>query len=400
MSRIISDILRAPEPAFSHIIADWERLAGRPSVDVKLTSELRRVVREIIRDLGLDARDTTPEELYYALTRRALDDNQRLAEHIGIKEADTPRILVKKIITFIEKLAVEREVWAVKNSVVKQLLKAHPPKKLMKISGFRSIDSVLKRQSTSELLALAALVEPADWVQKFHNRYKKLTSSDFDSRTSEVCIADSAQIEKLRSAEYLKHQLVLPQYELGSILVAPPAQRFAGDVLVFTTAILESLRACRIYSAYFRAMSVWPKFGENIVEALSQGLAQASKSQLNSGWPALHALPLEAAERLLAGLQPHLQPSDLHAPNSATVLAEVLPSFRFWVQRHYVCHPTKNGAVSCHLFDVAVNASNGLPYEQRVSAYGQGSLWNELSVRYLFHEPVARQTLKWYDGLT
>jgi hypothetical protein len=44
-------------------------------------------------------------------------------------------------------------VYSLKRNVAKELLRSHPPRRLMKQLSFRSVDSMLKRENVCELYA-------------------------------------------------------------------------------------------------------------------------------------------------------------------------------------------------------------------------------------------------------
>ncbi len=73
MSRFISDILEAREPHFSQRIIELEKIADKPGVDLNLVSEIIQKRKFLLKSLGLDTSDTKTEELYYALSGKALN---------------------------------------------------------------------------------------------------------------------------------------------------------------------------------------------------------------------------------------------------------------------------------------------------------------------------------------
>ena len=78
MSRLISDILEAKEPEFSHNLKEWERLANFPAVDIRMTLEMKRDIKHLLGELGLDQDDTTGSELYHSLIKRYNQDNNNI----------------------------------------------------------------------------------------------------------------------------------------------------------------------------------------------------------------------------------------------------------------------------------------------------------------------------------
>lgn len=398
MSRFISQLLQAPEPSFSHRLKDWESISGYPVEDVRFTAELKAMVVNVVRELGLDVRDTTSRELYFALRTKALHDQRILEAHMSIQADDSPEVVVDKIINYIDKSSLVREAWVMKPSIAKSILKKNPPKKFMKQAGYRSVDSILKRKPTGMLLAYTTYVEKPAWLQKVRTSYKKLRPSDFAQQHIELHIAGAQEVEKLRSHGHLKHDLVLPSYELGLVVIVPATQRFEGDVLAFTTAILESIRSIRMHSTYYRALSLLPDFGKEFINILEQGLARASEAMLNTSWSHIHALHKRDAHHVTERFQPYLQQEDLHVQTAARTLSGWLPEFRFWQKFPYVYQLEGGPVVSSDLFDVAINLSNDLPFHQASSQFGRHNVSNELHARYYAHEPIASSHIKWYDG--
>lgn len=392
MTRLISDILEAKEPEFSHLIEEWERLAGKPGVDIRLSSELSRSARDVIGDLGLDAHDTTNKELYFALQKRGHEDSRKLAEHLVISSQENPAVMASKVVHFVSAFVSDRQVWVMKQSVARKLLKENVPKRLLKTLGYRSIDSVLKRESPAMLIALGCHIDAA-FKKKMMTQYKKLSPADFDLRKIEVVSLPADRLDRLRKAGYKIDNLIIPSYECGVLLVILPQNRTDGDVLLFLSALLEGVRSSFMYSSYFKALSMRPKFGERLATAIDLGLAGSSKHLVKTGWPSLHHLVDKSPHRFPVEMQPHVQPDDLLLP-SIKYFCEVVPELAFWDTHQYVVRKDPSGVASCNLLDVMINNFNQLDYSDGISWYGQSRLWDELFSRYLSHEPVNNLVLR------
>jgi hypothetical protein len=392
VSRLISDILQAPEPHFSHTIQQWEQLGNRPGHDARLISDISQRRQEALRALQLDEKDTTPKELFYALRHRAGDSNRELERIIGIKPADTPKQSVDKIVKFVEKMDVPRGVWVVRHTVIKDLLKKQPPKKLLKTLGLRSIDSVLKRNSAYELLSMAVCVESPDWREKFRLKLKKLKPSDF--RVNEVGIFQLAptKAEKFRKAGLAVKSSLVNNYETGSVLVIPPRRRFELDTIGMTMALLQSLHDLRTYSAYFRHISLKSDFGNEVYKTLKGGLPGRMRD-LSIGWKPLQRHFNQSPENFSQIEQPYLQYDDIVVVAPLDALGAELPDLEFWKDKGfsflYIDTP-----VSMHLMDVIVNASHRLPYERSTHDYLRHKLWEELAFRYLESPPIQSKTIQ------
>ena len=67
MSHFLQSVLGAEEPMFSQGLIRLEKTTGESGIDAKLIADITERAHIIMRQLGLDVKDTTGEELYYAL---------------------------------------------------------------------------------------------------------------------------------------------------------------------------------------------------------------------------------------------------------------------------------------------------------------------------------------------
>jgi hypothetical protein len=387
VSRLISDILQAPEPAFSHALQEWERLSGRAGHDVRLVAEIAAARRRAMQELNLDEADTTPKEFYYALRHRATETSRILDRHMCIGSSDTPAEVVSKVVSFVEKMEVSRDVWRIKQPVVKQLIKKQPPKKLLKCLGLRSIESVLKRVNASELLSLSYKVETPEWTVKMHNQFKKLTPGDLHTDKSCIYVVEADRQAKLQKGGLHHSNIINPNYETGSVVLLTAARRFPLDTLALTLGLLDSLYQLRAYSAYFRHLSVKGNFGEQLHEAIHRGLP-GNPQELRIGWKALQKHFSHHPEAFSRIEQPHLHIDDVSVSPPLQSLAKSVPELSFWADHELVFMPHERTQVSANLMDVVVNGSNNIPFEESRRNYLKSHLWEELGRRYLTSEPV------------
>lgn len=389
MSRTLAILLDAEEPDFTHRIREWEAATGAQGYDVRLSDAIAKAGHRTMQHLGLDVSDTTPRELYYALLEKARQDSNTLAAHLGIEPSDSPEVMTKKILAWLNKQEIPNELWVIKSSVMRGLLKKQSPKQLMKALGFRSIDSVLKRTNPSELLALAGLLEKPEWIIKFKAQYKKLSPTDFNAIKASMHVVKSDQAEKLRAKGLATTKLVNPCYETGVIVVLCPEKRFTADVLTMTTAIIETLADMRRHSAYFRSLSPLSKFGTYFMEVCTYGLQRASMKRSMLHWNPVHRYLVGNKEFTESLSQPHFGHDDLSAANSSQVLVRLDPRYNFWHgNEHAIYFKRDGGKVSLHIADAAVNASNQSHFEHASTSYAKNRLSDELWAPYLHHREV------------
>ena len=87
MTRILSEILKAEEPHFQLQLRQLEQLSGHGNADIKLSVEVMQQTKAKVQQLGLDANDTTAEELYHMLLERVRADDARLERALRTRAA-------------------------------------------------------------------------------------------------------------------------------------------------------------------------------------------------------------------------------------------------------------------------------------------------------------------------
>ncbi len=382
-------MLEAKEPEFSHLIREWETKVGKKGHDIQLVAEVSVRAKRVIAELGLDEDDTTPKELYYALLDRVNQDSADLAKQIGVSEEDSAEQMVQKVAAWYDSLELEKELWVIKESTIKACLKKTSPKQIMKALGFRSVDSMLKRCDPSIIIALSKLIERPEWQIKFRSEYKRLKPIDFRALRARVHVVVGEQRRKLERTGFRTSRIVSPCYETGAIVVVPPSKRFSSDVLSVATSLIETTRDMRRYSAYFRLISTESKFGSKVADVCNFGLNRSSAMHYNFHWNPIHRHLLGNSEYMNRIEQPHLTHTDLRTSSSAEVLARGNERFKFWQGSEYVLFATApHPAVSLHVADAAINASNNSRFEESLSVYAKNQLWEELWANYLSHQAL------------
>lgn len=380
MARLISDILNAREPAFTIELRRLEKLAGHPKIDVRLISELVSKWQELASEFGLDGQDTTARELYFAMRKKVLEENDRLAQKLDVKESDSPEIVIKKCAAHVESLVRSRPVWGIKSNVIKAQLKSNQPKKLLKTLGLRSVDSAIKREPIAQLVVFAEMVESKAWRDTFISQAAKLKNSDFDKKQLEISVVDKKRADKMRASGHELGHLVYRHNETSGVIIVPPSERFSGDVLFFVDTLLRESNEIRRWSSFVKYISVSNDFGKRLSLLRAYGLDATAGQHFSFGWSPVHQLLHDRAVRNEEPLfEPHLDHDDVELPSHD--LGPVW-QYKFLLKN-------ENGViVSCNISDVILNAANNAPFEDASAVHGQRELFNELFARYLSVESV------------
>lgn len=386
MTRMLSQLLGAQEPEFRLGIRELEQASGAPNSDIRLSTDILQRVNDKIRELGLDPADTTPEELYHALQQRLQDDERRLREHLALNDNSPTEVILSATLKLVESLDIPKECFAIKLSVGKSLLKALPPKKVMKELGYRSVASMIKHEPVPQLLVAALVYESTHWQQQFYEQYKKLHPSNFEQRPIAIYYPQTTKWQAVAEEfveRYKNTSSLLPEF--GSVIIMPITQRVPNLAITSTLLLLSHINDIRFSSSFIKLQQVQPDFG-NILYTLTDGKAN-DVSQLAGqplSWETIHHYySQQKSSELPAVFDPHIQPEDLKLVNAEKELADKIPSLEFWVDTPSLAMVNGDKTVSLNMLDVALNATNRLDFKDSLLKFVQNRVWNELLLRYL-----------------
>jgi hypothetical protein len=453
MTRFLSEALEAPEPGFRLGIRQLEAAHGNPSTDIRFSTEVMQATKEKLRQLGLDPEDTTPEELYHALQERLKTDDARLTKRLRTEAAthvSAEGDVLAGMVHVLRELPGSGEAcFALKASKLKAIIKQLPPKKAMKQLGYRSLDSLLKRETPVAVLTAAWLCEGASWQHHLLEQYRQLRPGDFEQRRisivnlaqgqnqkqsqgqgkgkEQATQADSLRWRQLAAkvASQNRHN-VLCFKELGTLVLLPfPAEAPAGAVTVSLSLALHQLNQIRTTSTFLKLCQVRPDFG-SLVSKVAAEEPQFGTRLLDQplSWQLIQHYYARMSEQFREEIfEPHIQLPDMAWQPIEEALSAIEPSFAFWQHSAHLglghtdlAHANSRGAldsstalkgghgyaatgilpqkaVSLNVIDTALNYCNQLPFERRIVHYFQQSLWHELLLRYLRRDTVEQTVL-------
>jgi hypothetical protein len=273
----------------------------------------------------------------------------------------------------------------------------------MKHLGYRSIDSMLKRENIAEIYGALRFVEDPKWLIAFNNTYKKLKPTDFETRQIEIYQMPMDRWGKVAEPfiEHKRHNITHLK-ELGVILMLPvkPSAGLRG-ITIFTLPLLfHYLNEIRLYSAFFKLKQVQPNFGEILADTLN---ADPTEAAVMAGqtvhWRVIQRYFGKMEDEYYPEIfEPHVQPEDLHWRKAEEMLYEVDPELGFWRDLDYVGVMHAGRPVPLNLLDMSASFVNQRPYSKRIIYHFRESLWNEIFVRYMGQKNLEDQVLKQLDN--
>lgn len=403
MSRLLSELLGAEEPMFSLAIKQLERVAANPSSDVHLSAEIIGKSQIKARELGLDPKDTTGKELFFALQVQAERQNEHLTQLLGASHSEDIATLTPLIVRALSNIDIPKTAWVIKKSISKELLKKHPPKQVMKHLKYRSIVSMLKNEPVQELYLAAMLLENESWHNARINSYKGLNPSDFETRAIEL-ISMGRERWGEPAELYLnsKHHSVICSIELGVVGLLPVLSgRQKGAAIINLPMILHTINEIRMHGSFFKLRQLSaPTFGLAVHKALSQGLTHGVVvAGQKIHWRIIHQyFGSQDVDNHPEFFEPHLQAEDLRWRQVEDMLGSLDSELSWWKDIGYVGVLWSGQPVSFNLIDNAYNYARGAQLEERQSYHLREALWNEIVMRYMGERPVQQKIFEQMDA--
>jgi hypothetical protein len=385
MTKMLSELLAANEPTFSLNLRQLEKASGGPNADIRLSAQILQSTQAKLRDLGLDPANTNAEELYAALKRRLLDDDERLQEHLNLLAgASSPEVLAS-VRRLVRSLGIPKGCFGLRASSAKKLLRANPPPKAMKHLGYRSVESMLKHEPAAGIYAAAFLYESPSWQRQFFSKYKDLKPSDFESGQIEFFYPTSERWEKIAQDFVSRwHHNSISFKELGVVVVLPITEKIPALAITSVLFLLESINDIRSASTYFKLLQVKPDFGNLVAEAAGGGSSiMAQLAGIALPWQTLQQYYDASSSYNAALFEPHVQPEELKLAHAEEALAKAVPALEFWIGTSGLALVENGETVSLNMLDVAVSAVNDLPFADRSVQHARTRVWHDLLARYL-----------------
>lgn len=407
MSRHLHELLGIPESRLESVVHRLEKTTSNSGIDVRLSAEIIGKTHIAIRSLGLDPQDSTPKELYASLCQLLTLHDEFLRDHIGINKPEQPDQIVEQVTRYVQKLHVPKTVWVAKQSIIKKYLKTVPPRRTMKKLGYRSIDSMIKREPTMNIVAIAVELESKGWKEKYYAQYESLNSIDFEERRVSVSHPTSRHWREVGAELSTKLQSnVLIVKELGAVIVLPlPRRDWPVVCLTILTLMLLAIHELRVYSSFFKLQTMSSTFGNDIVHAITESNEALTADLASSDvhWRVMHSFFANAdIDDHPEFFQPHLTIDDFALRKVEDVLIGIEPAFQFWKDAEYVggfC-ADESKPVSFNILDAIINCSNNISAESRIITNMQSALWDELLIRYLGSQHVRSVVLKQLSGFS
>lgn len=393
MPKLLVELLGVKEREFSQLIERLERVTLNSGIDIKLVAEIITKTREKARSLGLDTNDTTHKEFFHALKTKLQTDDEKLNKKL-MSGAKKPEKIAQILADTTSKLSKNERVLALTNAGTKRVLNAVPPRKTLKALRLRSLDSVLKRENPKTLYALALQLEDASWQSQVHAKMKRLQSKDISWQPVEITALPKPWLDKTY-AKISHHGIQLVCPDVGAVVVLPAILSTSkGATILAVGLILHAAQRLAVDSMPYRREGFLQGYDSILQEIAHGGHSDlASIHGLSPTWRAVHELMSKGYIRDITS-EVELKLDELSWQSVEMKLASIVPEIDFWIDTHFLGLSTNEKPVSLHMLDVARAVITNTEYGSQPIIHLEGSLWNEIQVRYLQHDNLARSLSK------
>jgi hypothetical protein len=385
MSQKLANLLNQSEVAVSSAIHKLENLSGFMGKDIKLLADISNNARAKMTSLGLDPNDTHGSELFHALLTRYERDENLLCQSLGVKNV-TAEEFAGKIAAFVGHTDMPKNVWALKRSVAKNLIKTHPPKQLMKKLNYRSVDSLLKRENICSIYAATTHTESGRWQKEFWRSFSKLTAADFENREAEVVVLNSKRWKLVGQNLHMIENVSA----LGATVVWPsPSIQRVGSIGL-SLLLAHHINSLRVSSAYIRLHQVENNFGFILKKICIIGIENPTElSHMPISWKTVFQHYGETSDESFHEVfESHILQDDIKLNKEIQALSKLNPVFIWWSGHEHVAANLHGQHVSLNLMDVMASYIANLKYEQRSLVHFRNSLWHNIIDKYMEAEGV------------
>jgi hypothetical protein len=365
MVRNLAVLADEPERNTKAVIAKLEELSGWHSEDVRLLAKHRQEVLKKIESLGLDSNDTTGEELYRVLQLKFEDDMEDLARAVNYSSGNLEQ-RASKLVELACAVSPKTQVFALKKTVAKAFLRVNQPKNLMNKLRYRSLESMLKREEVSELIAVALSTENSLWKKKFIKQLSGVNTSDFENREISYHVMSAAKWSEVLSSSQPVSYLPL----FGAVIVWPTEDLARTQSVGLAFLILQAAEIIETDSLYLKSFQFQAQFGN-----LASQLFETGQQQV-----------LDVSGKNFFDWQnlKHIFEPEINALRSFTGLH---PALRWWSGSTHTA-VLDGQKVSMHLGDVVSNHLHGSSYEERRTHNSLSFFKDQLLQSYLPYKPV------------
>lgn len=336
---------------------------------------------------------STPKNIFFKLQERLANVEQGLVRFFAEPSFETLeswRMLFERLGSQVAQ--EDREGFFLKENVCNELLRAFPPKNIMRFLGYDDVDNLLAHEDVFEIMASLRFGETKDWMHAFFRQYENLRSSDFETRQIQWCVLDPQKWAKLSDQfQHQKFHQLSHLKEFGLIFFLPQFKHSEKYTLIKPLSLfLHYVHEIHFYSEFFQSIAQQRNFTQIMITMLKGDVQIITPTHQRI--PILHQYHLKDAHPDPRAFQPHVHTEVLHWQRSVATLLSFLSQYlsqedmTLFEEGDILAQRIRGRLVSMNFSDLAID-------ERDIKTYHiHEALWNAIFVAH-FSSDVLRKAL-------
>lgn len=368
MTKFLAVGLHQNNPNFRRAILKANLLTGKINNDIYFTENLKKKSHNKIRSLSLDPYDTLATELYCSLQEKLKVDEVELIRslrYLAAEKISAEADIIKGLIIRLNELIDDKEILVIKPVKLKNIIKQLNPKKTVKFLGYRTLDSMLKRESLEKIFLAISLIESKTLNSNLESLYKNLTINDLTISK----INFSYLPERFNSLIDDQVKDIITVYQTASIIINPNFfQRKQGWLVTIIADIAETINNWLLENEYLDIIKFSTDFGivlSNIMNSRNQSVFKILENQTISTGGYYDS---SNNGHNINDLQDNLLNND--------------KNLSFWSNTDHLMTILNNQVVSFNIKDIALDLLNNNNFLSRNLTNVRTALIKELSMQY------------------
>ncbi len=364
MTKYLNQALLQNTPFFSQNLKKLNLLHNNQAIDIIFTNQINQKINQKIKLLNFNIDDITPNEIYFGLLEKLKNDENKF-----IKQ-NSGNSLSENLTNYLNQLLKDTEsVMTIKTSLIKQQIITLKPLKTKRFLGYRSYQSMIKREPLVEILLSVKYRETKNFINRFNNSINNLNITYYVKTKLKFQI--SQQILK----QFPNNQL-LYSFETGQIVLI----NYSEDNLK------QPGQLSQIIYHFNELVNNWMRL-DYLLENFSfrpdfSSLYSSLKSNLSINLEISNPNWFKKTNKFDYFLN-----QEINNRKFNFLLGDVLKinfglNFQFWNDSNYLIAVLNNQLVSFNLADLSSDLLEGRDYINRSLYYGVNILKKKLFFSY------------------
>ena len=390
----LAKILRCDKDTLFDLDKKMSVVSKKTGVLDKILEENDKIIDNRLARLGLN-RQSPAKDVYGELIKKIYSCDKIFVQKLGNVSAAKVEDC-QKVLDAIQASVSKLSGYFLKKDKAKELLIKEPPKNILQVLNYQSVEEMLRKEDIFEIFAALRFIENNDWLNNvFFKQYESLTPDDFEERAVEIRALGQKWSKAAESFVQKKYHNISHLKEFGVIFVIPVALNIPGEILRMISLVYHYYYEVKFYSDIFKNFSQKPDFAQKLIITLKGDLDNDHVQPSDQAqWLIVQQYLAKNDENDKRLFEPHINPEAMHWENSekeivklGEVIGGIDEDFSFWSDLDWVgdYFPTEVGIDVLVSFNI-VDTVMSLVKEKEMIKYlyhHQEALWNKIFVSYL-----------------